>query len=739
MIRWDDPNPVFFDMETQSAADLKAVGGRLYAQHPTTRVLSGVFLIDGVFHCWYPLPLTKPIDPVGIWPAQLGTAQQFVIYLSVELPEPIRAAAAAGRTFVAHNCFGFDRHIWEYVIKPGVTPNWADSIPLARTAGFPGALNKIAKEIVNEGKDAGHRILMKCCKAKEDPAGPEYPNVMAGDAEVILRYNLADVELMKRAWDAFAEVPVEGDVIETHVRINDRGIGLDEELARKLVAVSAESVDRAASQIAALTDGVLNSNNLRSVKQVNEWLDTQGVRIRDYTGRRTLRKDFVEQAIANPWTMLDEDSPVAAVSDINPKVFEVLRLRSAALRITSAKGERALARTSPDGRARDLFSYWQAHTGRWSSAGIQVHNLPRPRKGVPVAELLAAHESGAWPNGAAGYDFVASLLKPGLSVDDALASLIRPLFRAAPGAVFSIADYAAIECRGVAWNADEEALLHTLASGGDVYKEMASQIFGVPVEQVTDGQRQVGKVTVLGCGYSMSAEKFRLYCGLQGIDLAAAGTTAEKCVDAFRGKYQRIAGTWAGQIDGKAYRTGGLWSQLAKAAMSATSEGGIHKAGKTAWVHDGKHLLCHLPSGRILRYRNARIEDRVPGYAKALGLDRAKASLVYDGEFHEQTLYGGKITENIVQAECRDVMATALVQTDQRELNPVAHVHDEILTENPEAQAAESLNALADIMTTVPTWAPGFPIAVEGFASPRYLKAAPPGFPKVHKKSAKMC
>src|SRR6202008_4115817 len=101
---------------------------------------------------------------------------------------------------------------------------------------------------------------------------------------------------------------------------------------------------------------------------------SKGVRIRDYSGKQTLRRDFVEQALANPWMMLDEDAPAAAPNEIDPAVFEVLRLRAAALRITGAKAERASVRAGRDGRARDLHSYHQAHTGRFSSSGIQIHN-----------------------------------------------------------------------------------------------------------------------------------------------------------------------------------------------------------------------------------------------------------------------------------------------------------------------------------------------------------------------------
>lgn len=744
MIRWTDPDPVFFDLETQSAADLKAVGGRLYAQDATTRVLTAVFLIDGTFHVWIPGYHAKAPDAAKLWPAQLGPARPVGVRHG-PLPDAVRDAVRAGRLFVAHNCFGFDRYIWRHCIAARELigcPAWADTLPLARGAGYPGRLDAVARNLVAQGKDAGHRILMKHIHATVEASGIRYPNTGAGDLEVIARYNVADVELLRRVWDTLDTNPVEADVIEAHDRVNERGIRVDGALAVKLVQVSGESVQRAADTIASLTGGVLNKSNLRSVPQVNAWLDSKGVRIlsnaRDAWGdrKRTLRKDFVNQALANPWLMLDDDAPVTAAQDIDPAVFEVLRLRGAALRITGAKGERATLRQSPDGRARDLLTYWQAHTGRWSSAGIQVHNLPRPKKGVPVEELLAAAESGAWgADASAAYEWIASKLPAGLTVDDALSALLRPLFLAADGCALALCDYSKVECCGIAWIADEESLLSALASGRDIYREFGSRLFGKAPELLTDAERQIAKVTVLGCGYGLGAEKFRVYCGLQGVDLAAAGTSAEACVAAYREAYPAIAGRYVGLKDGRPCREKGVWSRLDLAAKLAVTEGGIHRAGKTRWAYDGACLRCELPSGRVLHYRGARIEERVPGYALARGESYTKPTVVYESTFGPTVLYGGKIAENVVQAICRDLLATALVHAERAGLPIVLHVHDELVAEVPVEAAADRLNDLASIMVTVPGWAGGFPIAVEGFCAPRYLKAAPKGWPHVKRAS----
>lgn len=746
-MNWNDANPVFFDFETQSGVELKDVGGRRYAADATTRILTLTALIDGVFHVWIPdyIPAPSPMFP--LWAAELGDAPQIEVYHSVKLPDAIRAAANARRTFIAHNAWGFDQFIWRYkVSRPGAIDAtgdgirplvpFLDSIPVARAAGFSGGLEKLSQSLLGKGKDSGKAILKKFIKMQRSKSSGElfYPIPGPGDIAVICRYNIADVELLRRVWNTL-DVEIEADVLATHCRINERGVAVDTELTRKIIAVAGESVSRSASKIAELSKGALTIDNIRSPKAVRAWLASQGLIIRDYTGKDTLRRDIVEQAIANPWMMLEDDVPVEAAKEIAPEVFEILRLRAASLRITSAKAERAEMRICPDKRARDLFTYWTAHPGRWSSAGIQVHNLPRAKQGVPVEKLLALHESNEWRDDlpgstAAAYDAIAAMLPAGVSVDDALSSLLRPMFVPRANACMLLADYNAIKCRGVAWIAGEDSLLESFRLEVDPYIEMASRVFGIPAADVNSYQRQIGKVIVLGSGYGMGVEKFRLFCGLSGVDLGAAGTTAEICVEAYRQAFPAIAGRYSGAINGRAFRRGGVWDQLGAAVLNAVGIGGVHHAGKCSFVMSGTTLVCELPSGRKLRYNNARIEDRVPGYALALGLDKTKATVVYDGLRGPTVLYGGKITENVVQAICRDLLAAALVNLEAAGFNIVLHVHDEAVAEINVEDAATRIEEYCRIMATPPQWAAGFPIKVEGFAAPRFLKKPPAGFAK---------
>jgi DNA polymerase len=138
----------------------------------------------------------------------------------------------------------------------------------------------------------------------------------------------------------------------------------------------------------------------------------------------------------------------------------------------------------------------------------------------------------------------------------------------------------------------------------------------------------------------------------------------------------------------------------------------------------GADLVVELPSGREVVYRTARVEDRVPGYCALFGLPaRLKATLVYDSARGETTMYGGKWAENVTQAACRDLLGTAVLLAEQAGLNPILHVHDELICERPAVTAEDDLRRLVVLMSTPPPWAGSFPIKVEGFITPRYGKS----------------
>jgi DNA polymerase len=260
-----------------------------------------------------------------------------------------------------------------------------------------------------------------------------------GYVAVVLRYNIQDVELTRVVYEHTADHG-EADVIALHQEINDRGVGFDIAFGTAIRDLSVQAIAKAAQEIRRLTGGVLHEGNLRSIPQMRAWLQGHGVMLPD------LRQGTIDRFLEHPEHFGAED----------PVVLTVLRLRQAALRITGAKLERALATVDADSRIRGLLSYHSAHTGRFSSSRMQIHNLPRGPNALDTEALAALHEKGQFTYAAVA-QAVAGLKD--VTVDDALSSLIRLTLVPAAGNALLVADYNAIELRGTAWVAGEDKLL----------------------------------------------------------------------------------------------------------------------------------------------------------------------------------------------------------------------------------------------------------------------------------------
>lgn len=798
---WNPDKAVFVDLETQSVANLKD-GVKAYLAHPSTRLMSAVFALEGVVEIWVPEGRApRGVRGSELWPD--GFDKRACMYLEGPLPAAVVKAIQYGYTFVAHNAAGFDALAWEKFF-PGEQPAWFDTIPCARAAGLPAGLDALGKVLLGRGKDEGKEALKLLYTVKERGGEFIYPIGTAALWESVLRYNVADVLLLEKIYDQVQDYG-EADVLEADAAINERGIAFDSRLLLQLKELWQQSGNAAAKKLETITGGELNESNIRSGPQVKKWLQKQGLSLESlnrtqlehfyidpeaYLGearedespstnwvitevlklggidpasasfghgwdipylkecglRRVFRKsgriieevaeeldreqlvtwdkeaenagDFLQRILLDPPSCTDPRAEEASyyrqlqtTAERAELCIEVLKLRQAATRISKGKIDRIIGMADGDSRVRHLLVYHGAHTGRWTGRGFQPHNLARGVNGLEVEDVISYAENGELTMPV--IETAAELA--GASVDDCLNTLLRPVFVGVGGPLL-IVDYGAIEARGVAWCAGDESLLAAFSDpGADLYCEMASSIYGRIITKADKVERQIGKVTVLGAGYSMGAPKFALYCKNSRIDLAAAGTSAEACIEAYRDKYPAIAGRKVGK-----YRRGGLWKDVQAAAFGAVQNPAAYpqKAGNCGFSHLSGNLCITLPSGRVMTYRGARVVDRVPPYCKLLGLPEiAKPTLIYSNpRGYEGTLYGGLITENIVQAICRDLLATALVRLEREGFKTVLHIHDEIICEGGD------LEAMAQIMSEAPSWAPGFPVLVEGFTCPRYSK-----------------
>jgi DNA polymerase len=538
---------------------------------------------------WTPL-LSTPLPPDLLWPEgyeACGVSRRPVrTYAGAAFPRPLLNSINNGRALCAHNAFGFDALIWHAKGFPA-PPAWLDTLPDARAAGLPGELDEIGKRLVGKGKHDGAALVKQVCRPN---AKGQFPAFTPDKATRLAQYNVADVLLLAKL---YAESSGSGEpgAVALDRLINERGIAFDADLARALIRLDEQSAAEAGQAVEKATSGKISAKDLCRGKFLLEWLRSEGVDIPN------LQRPTIEECLRS------ED-----VARIPPgaTVHTVLTARLATAKITAAKLKNALASLSPDGRLRDQFVYHGAHTGRWSGRGVQIQNLPRSDdhlKDIPA--LLAKAKDPSQFAGA---------MPPGVTVAAAVSSLIRSCLRAGSGNVFCVADFASIEARGVAWCAGEKVLLKRFAAGEDVYCDLAGQLFGYEVTRQHERERKIGKIAILGCGYGMSARKFAEHAREHGIDLSNAGVSAEDVVEGYRDAFPRIAG----QKEYGTRREGGLWQDVEDAARFALTQKLDQPvaAGRCEFSANDRSLIIQLPSGRKIRYRNARVENRVPAYTR---------------------------------------------------------------------------------------------------------------------------
>ena len=348
-----------------------------------------------------------------------------------------------------------------------------------------------------------------------------------------------------------------------------------------------------------------------------------------------------------------------------------------------------------DGRVRGLLQFYGANrTGRWAGRLVQVQNLPRNYiDTLDLARELVKKR-----------DIDALKMIYG-NVPDTISQLIRTAFIAKPGCNFVVADFSAIEARVISWLAGEEWRLEVFKTHGKIYEASASQMFNVPIEKIKKGNpeyvlRQKGKVAELALGYQGSSgaliQMGALKMGLNEEELP-------EIVKRWRNANSRI-------VD--------LWAKVEQAVMLTLKTGEPQVLPKGILISMvGEDLSVKLPSGRELFYLKAKI---VP--------NGFKEQITYMGvnqttkKWEQTPTYGGKLTENIVQAVARDCLANSLFNLVNFGFKPLMHIHDEVICESPENDPNYSLEKAIELMCKKPKWAEDLPLNAAGFTSKYYMK-----------------
>ena len=298
--------------------------------------------------------------------------------------------------------------------------------------------------------------------------------------------------------------------------------------------------------------------------------------------------------------------------------------------------------------------YYAAHTGRWGGDDkVNMQNLPR---GSQLKNAIVAPE----------------------------------------GYVLIDCDSSQIEARTLAWLAEQNDLVEAFDKGEDVYKIMASAIYGKPVEDINKDERFIGKTTVLGAGYGMGAAKFQAQLKAMGVELPE-----EECqyiIKIYRKTYSDIQQLW--------WDTGDALEAMANDQIAPLGLAGVLEV----LGRDG----IRLPNGLRLKYPNLRFEaDEESG----------RSEMVYDtkkGRAKIRTrIYGGKCVENVCQALARIIIGEQMLMVSRR-YKVAMTVHDAVVAVVPEDEAEEGREFVEQCMRIRPKWASGLPLNCESKVGASY-------------------
>jgi DNA polymerase len=583
-----------------------------------------------------------------------------------------------GQTIYAHNA-AFERLIFWYVLqKDYPLESFYCTAAQARANCAPGSLEDVGRFAgADMRKDHRGSQLIRLLSVPQ--ANGQFREDAALMAEMVA-YCEMDVKAMRAVSKALR--PLSEDELadyHTNERINDRGVLVDVPLCRAAVQYSADETVEIQQIVTEVTEGVITS--VRSPK-MREWvLERVGPEAKKLMWNG--EKYSIDKTVrANLLAMEDPDEIPAQVADVIQCADDLWASSVAKFaRLANLADEE-------DHRVRGAFVFaGGAATGRASSYGAQVHNFTRKCAKEPDEVRHAMVR---------GHNITPRF---GKRITDVLKGMLRPALIAKPGHVLIAYDWSAIEGRVHPWLSNcpaGEQKLDVFRSGLDPYKVNAAATFRVPYEDVAGDQRQVGKVQELALGFLGGAGAFEVFGRAYGIRLSPA--EVQRAVDGWR-----RANPWA-QDHGR---------RLEDAYLRAMrNKGHEFKAGRVAYLFDGRTLWYALPSGRVLCYPNAKFDDEGNvTYTKAAWKPAADAK-----EWPRARLWRGLACENVTQAAAHDILRHSLRQLD----GVVLHVHDEIVVECPAHEADAAAAHMHQIMCSPPAWATGLPLAAEGVTTTRY-------------------
>ena len=473
----------------------------------------------------------------------------------------------------------------------------------------------------------------------------------------------------------------EQELWQQDIRMNAFGVRVDSKLIE-----GALTIDGVSS--AELTEEAINITGLQnpnSTAQLKVWVEKE-------------LSDSLEMDVELPGLRKEDVSMLLERNDLSKEIRRVLEIRQQLGKTSIKKYVAMETAKGTDDRVRGLTQYYGAiRTGRWAGRLVQLQNLPRNYlKTLDYARELVKTKN---------YDGIRFLYG---NVPDTLSQLIRTAFIPSEGHKFVVADFSAIEARVIAWLAGEQWVNEVFATHGKIYEATASQMFHVPIEKIVKGNpeyslRQKGKVATLALGYQGGTAAL---IAMGALNMGLAEEELPDIVQRWRNANPRIRD---------------LWYAVEQAALTTMQTAQPQGINGLIFRYEGElmygqsFLTVQLPSGRKLFYPKPFLKENQFGkmaiHYYTVGQQTKKWEVA--------STYGGKMTENIVQAIARDCLAETLRRIEQLGLQVVFHVHDEVIIDAPMEVTAEQI---CDLMAEPISWAPGLLLKGAGFESSYYMK-----------------
>lgn len=741
---------------------LKGVGAAVYAEHPTADVLTLSYMLPG-----------------DAAPARWRPG--------LPLPQRLFDWIADGGLVEAHKAM-FERLFWELVCVPryGFPPmppaQWSCSMATARVNNYPAALGELGDVLslaVRKNKD-GRRLLNKFSiprnPTKGDPRRWITPESDPADAEGLYAYCDEDVITETLASAAMPPMtPTEREFWLVDQEINWRGLAIDRPAIRNCLAVLKQALVQYGEELKMLTGGIEPTQ----IEKIKGWLSHFGV----YAN--SLDADGVDDLLKRADTMLckgPDGRPIVGMPAPARRTLEIRALvGSASVKKLFAMDNMA----SRDDRLRDLIVHHGARTGRPTGEGAQPLNMPRSGPKLVTCTdckrpYKPSHDACPWCGARAtpGAHPVwrASMVDPVLEImayrclelveyffGDALLAIsgcARGMFTAGPGNELIASDYSAIEAVVTAELAGEQWRRAAFHAKTDIYLASASKITGTPVQTYLDyaaaqddhhpDRQKIGKVAELALGFAGWVNAWLAFDD--------SGTFSEAqikgLIKAWRDASPSIGELWGGQWRGPPWDGVPERYGFEGAAIDAIQYPNVPvrprlrdwSTGAMAdWRTDGPDvtfeyvtardaLLVTLPSGRQLTYHSPRLEPstrewRSPGEMSISYMTQNKNPKYGMMGWVRMSTFGGRLTENIVQAVAHDLLRFAILGLRAAGFPTVLHVYDEIVVEIPKGPLMPPgvvdpwVSTVERIMSQVPPWALGWPVrASGGWRGHRYRK-----------------